>query len=228
MNKQDNIHINYEITAKVYHRKIANLADKYTPIGGTVLDIGCGSGHVLVDLQKQRPDLVLDIADAYESALALTRQRVPAIRYAYRIPDRDFDISAITQRDYDTCIMSHVLEHIPVPLKALQMTMDLLKPDGKLILAVPNPVNPVNFLLAGLRIYRANPGHCFHWDRGHWKNFLENVAELHVLEYGHDEAFLFPRRFPRNTPLKRLEELVGLLFPGWTFSNLAVVTRRQK
>ena len=53
----------------------------------------------------------------------------------------------------------------------------------------------------------------------------------HVLEHlrrpieAINEAFLFRRSTSTTSPLERIEELVGIIFPGWSFSNIAVVTR---
>lgn len=224
---QNNIHLDYQITTKLYHLKVAALVDKHTPPGGTVLDIGCGAGNMLVDLVQRRPDLILDIADAHKSAAEITSQRV-ATRNSYIVSEKGFDIAPIKNHNYDTCVMSHVLEHITTPLTAIYAVLGLLKEKGKLILAVPNPVTPANFILAGLRRHQANPGHCFHWDQGHWRNFLENIAKLSVLEYDHDEAYIFKRTTPLASPLKQIEILVGNLFPGWSYSHLAVIIRQDE
>jgi 2-polyprenyl-3-methyl-5-hydroxy-6-metoxy-1,4-benzoquinol methylase len=80
--------------------------------------------------------------------------------------------------------MSHVLEHIPTPLMAVRDAVEVLKPEGKLVLTVPNPVNLVNFIYVGLRKYEADRGHCFDWDQGHWENFLEIIAKVRVPDMG--------------------------------------------
>ena len=56
-------------------------------------------------------------------------------------------------------------------------------------------------------------------------NFLGNILDLDVAEYGQDEVRLFPARLGKLRPLKALEVGVSKLVPWWSFSNIAVVRR---
>ena len=39
------------------------------------------------------------------------------------------------------------------------------------------------------------------WDRSHWMNFLENIAELEVVEYPVDEVRIIPHRLIKKLPI---------------------------
>jgi len=74
--------------------------------GGTVLDVGCGTGFLLDWLKQRRPDLALTGTDfIIEEG---TRSRHPDIRFVEghveRLPFEDASV--------DTVICTHVLEHI--------------------------------------------------------------------------------------------------------------------
>jgi len=221
--EQTNIHVQYGLTTKIYHLKVAALVDKYTKKGGNVLDIGAGAGNILVNLHELRPDLVLASADAYQGSLDVTKVRVP-LSNQWLLPEGEMNLSGIGEK-FDTCVLSHVLEHVWNPVDAVNQAFGCLKDGGRLVLAVPNPVNPVNFIRTAIQHYSVNAGHCFHWDRGHWVNFLENIVKANVLEYDHDEIFLFKRKTSHDSYLKKIEIACSTIFPGLSFSHLAVIER---
>ncbi len=210
---------------QVHHRVTAALAHKYTP-GGRVLDVGCGWGYTLYQLWRLRPDLELHGADMDEACLRRTRDRVPDVVTIRMQPDR-FDTDSLGA-SYDTCILSHVLEHLSHPREAVHRLLAVLRPGGHLVLVVPNPLRPTIMLTSMLRMRMVNPGHLQAWDRSHWMNFLENWIDAEVVEYASDEVRIFPGRWKQR--LRPLEELhVGLakVLPWWSFSNMAVIRRPE-
>lgn len=108
--------------------------------GARLLDAGCGSGEFLrraremgLSAEGCEPD-----GKAVEACLAAGLDVVHGDLFSPTLDSRRFDV--IT--------MNHVLEHVPVPLKLLGRTFDLLHPDGLLWLALPNPA------ALGSRIFR--------------------------------------------------------------------------
>ena len=71
--------------------------------------------------------------DASEHAVA-------AARGQYDLPVKRGDIGSDLWREhaFDFITMFHVLEHVSQPRQALEYARDLLQPDGRLILQVPN------------------------------------------------------------------------------------------
>jgi len=129
-------------------------------------------------------------------------------------------------RDFDLVVMSHVLEHMLDPVAALQSALEVLRPGGHLLLAVPNPVRPSVFLASLLRREYVNRGHVVAWDRAHWINFLERILALEVVRYASDSVPVFPERWKRRIGLLgRCEEWLVGPFPWLSFSNIAVVRK---
>jgi len=76
----------------------------------TVVEIGCGDGALLAALRGFAP--VFDGFELSAPAAALARQALPDARRV-----EPFDGSVVPAEDsaYDLAILSHVLEHVPVP-----------------------------------------------------------------------------------------------------------------
>jgi len=220
--EKENIHVPYDQATRIYHYKVAELVNKYTEKHGTVLDVGAGAGNMLATLNQNRADIQLFAADAYQGALDVVSKKVP-ISHSWLLPEGQLDLSNIPQ-SFDTIIMSHVLEHVWNPVDAVHQAMNLLNDGGRLVLAVPNPVTPVNMMRHIIRRYSSvNKGHCFLWDRGHWINFLEQIVQADVLEYANDEVFLFKRKTDSTSFLKKIEISLATIFPALSFSHLAVI-----
>lgn len=121
----------YHLVRETMLRKKAELTEKYAPCkNGSLLDIGCGTGYYAATMQ-QRGWKTVGI-EKNESAAKFANEQhgvdVLAPDELVRFEDGRFD--AIT--------LWHVLEH----LQDLQLTVDtlkrILKPDGTLIVALPN------------------------------------------------------------------------------------------
>lgn len=97
---------------------------------GTVLDYGCGTGHFLASMKKagwqirgMEPD-----PQASKKAEKVTGEFIHSPEEITTLPSSTFDV--IT--------MWHVLEHIHDLHETLEAFKRLLKPDGVMIVAVPN------------------------------------------------------------------------------------------
>jgi len=95
-----------------------------------ILDVGCGAGDLLASLRKQGHSAIgMDVShSALRSAKELD---VPGVHGSYRqAPFQD--------QIFDVVMMFHVLEHIPDPDAAIAGARKLLKPNGRLLIQVPN------------------------------------------------------------------------------------------
>lgn len=216
------IHIEYKPSVRTYHQVIAELANKYTP-SGRLLDIGCGTGSCL-SLIKQYTGNRLELygSDIDDKCLALTQERVPSV-HTIKMSDNGFDSESLGS-NYDTCLLSHVLEHVLYPLDTLKKILSIIKPHGHLILATPNPIRPGIIINSLVRRHYVNRGHVHAWDRSHWINFLENIAKVHVVEYPVDELRIVPVAISnRVRPIQQFQRGLAKAIPWWSFSNIAVI-----
>lgn len=114
----------------MWTRRINRVAN-YTPKGSSVLDVSAGIGTGLM-LLRQR---------GYKTFG--TEISTEAIKRAKELYDIDLFKGYIEDIDYplenfDAITLWHVFEHLPHPGRSLSFLIDLLKPGGHIIIAVPN------------------------------------------------------------------------------------------
>lgn len=98
--------------------------------GSRVLDVGCGRGVMLramLDLGHEAHGVEIT---AEAAAGADPRAQ---IRIAPDLADAEYETNS-----FDAVIMWHVLEHLPNPSQTLEELRRIIRPGGRLILAVPN------------------------------------------------------------------------------------------
>ena len=110
----------YDLTRKYYllgrDRLIARLD---VPKGGTVLEVGCGTGRNLIALAKRYPDAQLFGLDISEAMLTTARAKVAAAGFADRITLKqadatDFDAATLFGRaTFERVFFSYTLSMIP-------------------------------------------------------------------------------------------------------------------
>ncbi len=220
-----NIHIPSQKVVTGYHREVARLVIEHTAPRGRVLDVGAGLGHVLQLVTEQAPEMELHAADSSDECLEVIRQGVPECEL-HKLSDDPESITALGAARFDTCVMSHLLEHTRQPIETIEAALGVLKPNGRLILAVPNPATPHVLTYNAARLDYVNRGHVCCWDRSHWMNFLENIAKVKVIHHGQDEVRVFPQRISsRVWPLKQFEHMLSRVVPRWAHSHISVVER---
>ena len=133
-----------------------------------VLDLGCGTGFFLAELERLRPGAVgLDISHAM---LRVSEQYVPGARLvtadAERLPFKD--------RSFDTVFCKGSLHHTRDHVRFLENCRRALAPEGVLIMS--EPCND-NFLIRWARylLYRFSP----HFDLGDQGFTKEGLIELY-------------------------------------------------
>ncbi len=94
-----------------------------------VLDVGCGTGQLLVELER---------LGAHATGLERRGGAARAVQHGLRILEADLGDHAITPGTLDAVVIWHVLEHLRDPAAAIRIASDLLAPGGVLFLAVPN------------------------------------------------------------------------------------------
>ena len=218
------IHIPYDLPLRPYHKIMARLVQKYAPRDGRILDVGCGVGNMLELVRAGGEQYICVGADIDQHCLDLAQARVRMDR-AIRIDDvLDLAEPSIAAGTYDVVVLSHVLEHVMRPYDTVKALMDLLNPGGHLILAVPNPVRPdVMFYNMFRRFDKINKGHVQTWDRATWRNFLESILGLNVVDYPMD--FIRVPGLDKFQCVHPILHVGAVIFPGFARSCMAVVKK---
>jgi 2-polyprenyl-3-methyl-5-hydroxy-6-metoxy-1,4-benzoquinol methylase len=224
--QKGNVHLDLEQSKpSPRHAYLAELAARYGG-NGDYLDVGCGPGLILQLIKAKRPDATFSIADAYPSCLDLAERHLGDVAGRYVLDKNDFVPEKVIDRKFDVIVLSHVLEHLRDPIAAINSLLSLLKPDGKLIIAVPNLARPEVVLTGLARKHYVNRGHIYGWDRSHFQNFLERICGLDVVEYGADVVYLLPGA-PGHLIARLFGRALAKMLPWWSFSSVAVIRQRR-
>ena len=138
---------------------IARAARTTVPSGGArILDVGCGPATVLGLLKEKGFDV---------SGVDLSAR-------AAEIAARDFGIDVAVgsvqeanfpSDEFDVVVLLHVLEHVPNPRDVLTEIFRILKPNGRVVLQVPN-IDSLQFSFFGIRWYGLDvPRHLIDYSR---------------------------------------------------------------
>jgi SAM-dependent methyltransferase len=144
-------------------------AMKGSKAGGPLLDVGCGGG-LFLGMMRERGFRVVGLDSSREAAAtAWRRQQAPAVcGDLARAPFRARSCAGIT--------MFHVLEHLYDPRAYLTSAWELLAPDGRLVVQVPN-AGCWQFRLLGRRWNGLDiPRHLFDYRDRHVERLLEECG----------------------------------------------------
>lgn len=96
------------------------------------LEVGCGTGYVLEGIRGAFPEVEMFGAEYHEEGLEFARARIPSASF------RQLDVTNMTDTGiFDVIGAFDVIEHIEEDQKSLSNLARALKPDGKLIISVP-------------------------------------------------------------------------------------------
>ncbi len=100
---------------------------------GLIMDMGCSTGQFTRVLASEFGESHVQGADVSKKSIKRCRKRNPKLTFRY--------ISNGFYREnegkYQHVILSHVLEHVDRPARILKKLQSLLRPDGSLIVSVP-------------------------------------------------------------------------------------------
>jgi SAM-dependent methyltransferase len=129
------------VSPAAFHRRrvVCQLAKKHAAGAQRVLDVGCGMGELLRDLEPFVPSARISGADISARSLEKSRELNPR----YELFQMDLVGGGFAQKHashlgaYDLITCSEVIEHIPHDRLAAERLAALLAPGGTLIITVP-------------------------------------------------------------------------------------------
>ena len=119
----------YKVARFFTMRRKVSLLNKLAPRRGKLLDYGCGTGHFL----KAAKATGWQVTGLEPNARA--RQEASA---RLGQPVGQEDLAALEAGSFDAITLWHVLEHVHALNETLARLTALLRPDGVLLIAVPN------------------------------------------------------------------------------------------
>ncbi|MBI2053761.1 MAG: class I SAM-dependent methyltransferase [Candidatus Staskawiczbacteria bacterium] len=139
-----------------YHKKFLQSNKKF-PQGTTVLDLGCGTGEFLSELEK-RGCKVFGVD--FDGEAIKSARRHFNLQNVYDMPFEDFFKKEDLPR-FDFIFCFEVLQYLDMPLEFAKNLRKILKPGGRIILSQPSK----NRMLQGVDEWDL-PSHCLtRWDK---------------------------------------------------------------
>ena len=129
---------------------------------GKVLDVGCGQGRHLMLMPEDSVGI-----DLYPNKEMITK-------YGIVIHNLDNDLP-FKNESFDVLFCSHLLEHIKSPYNMLKEFYRCLKPEGTLIIGIPNS-NCIYFDFYGLSKESDWSEHLYEWNLKQAIRFITNCG----------------------------------------------------
>ncbi len=167
--KKGFINSTYQMVRKYTLLKKLQLISKYFKTGN-ILDIGCGTGEFLNTCKQAKWNTI-----GIEPSTDARKMAVESFGLDVR---EEAEINKFESESFDVITMWHVLEHVPKLNERIEDLKRLIKPNGIIIIAVPN----CNSLDA--QIYKENwaaydvPRHLYHFT----PKDIESVFKKHDLK----------------------------------------------
>ena len=130
---------------------------RYSPDMRSFLEVGCGTGFVIQAIAKKFPRTKLVGSDYFEEGLKYAKQRVPKAQFI-KMDARKISYNAT----FDSLGAFDVLEHIDEDESVLVQLCKALKPEGIMIITVPQHEwlwSPVDEYACHIRRYNAGELH---------------------------------------------------------------------
>lgn len=120
----------YHFVKSIALKRKLKLIDSFQVSDKKLLDVGCGTG----DFLKVAKDNGWDVAGIEPNDSARTIANIKANQAVFNIDH----LLQFEPNSFDVITLWHVLEHLPQLENHFSILESLLKPDGRLVIAVPN------------------------------------------------------------------------------------------
>jgi 2-polyprenyl-3-methyl-5-hydroxy-6-metoxy-1,4-benzoquinol methylase len=207
----------YHIIKKMALRRKLSLINSFSKQKGTLLDVGCGTGDFL-ELSKQKGWRVVGI-EPNDQARAIANKKTNNSVY------KTNHLLNLENHSFDIITLWHVLEHLPNLEEHIAEFKRLLKPNGTLIIAVPN------YKSYDAKIYKTYwaafdvPRHLWHFSKESIKILMEtfkmNVVKMYPMQFDAFYVSLLSEKYSTGRMTIFRPFFIGLL------SNLKAIWSKE-
>jgi ubiquinone/menaquinone biosynthesis C-methylase UbiE len=156
------------------NRFYAILARRYGIPGSRLLEIGCGLGHLVVQLEDTFETYAIDVNEwALGEASKIAARTHLELASAEELPFSD--------KSFGVVIIKHVVEHLSQPERAVREIGRILMQRGVLIFSTPNLDSMLKPLKGDRWIGFQDPTHISLKRPIEWLELIRSEAYLHVL-----------------------------------------------
>jgi len=138
---------------------------------GSVLDVGCGDGTMLLAV-AQRASKLTGI-DSMDQAVELTQAQVPASEVILADVEEGLPFAAQT---FDTVLFCDVIEHLRQPVFSLEELFRVTRPAGQILMSTPNSDSLIRRLKGKAWFGLSDPSHVIFYTMFSLTHLLETVG----------------------------------------------------
>lgn len=123
--------------------------------GKQVLEVGCGWGRIIVGLKMMLPELRIHGIDLVYELIQHAKAVVLAETGLLDIHLTTGDAQWLPLKTacFDAVISARVLQYVPDPVRAVKELARVVKPGGKVVVFLPNRLNPIRWCRYPAKLY---------------------------------------------------------------------------
>ncbi|MEP6703448.1 MAG: class I SAM-dependent methyltransferase [Acidobacteriota bacterium] len=120
--------------------------------GARIVDLGCGHGRITELLVEQIPSLDVVGVDMTQGLLDKFIVRSGVNDSKIELICADISQLPLDDNSCDAAVSSRVFQYLPNPVLGVREAVRVLKPGGRLVIAIPNRLNPIKYLTYGRKL----------------------------------------------------------------------------
>ena len=145
----------------------------------SILDLGCGNGHIVNYLIKEGYNAYG--TDASENGIAIARQEHPDRFFLQDLSTGELP-KELQSLAFDTIISTEVIEHLYDPVGFIDFCKKCLQKNGELIISTPYHGYLINLMLSVFNKWDTHLSPT--WDGGHIKFWSKNTLSQLLVDKG--------------------------------------------
>lgn len=136
--------------SEVDYSENVNFMQEHLPANARILEVGCATGELLAALRAEGHEVTGVEISGFAGNIAIKNKGLRVLIAPF---EEELLHEELEESSFDLVLMGDVLEHFRNPKQAMQYSLKLLKPGGKLMVHVPSTLNLLSSRIAFL-IYR--------------------------------------------------------------------------